>query len=93
MPPLIGEEEIKLGPEETIAERVKLNPRKRKNEETGFKMLTPEKLLTMLPIILAQKKVRNNSSKLKNEIRQLLCLLYQHNKITQKVYNKLIKSL
>ena len=29
----------------------------------------------------------------KNEIRQRLYLLYQHNKITKKVYNNLIKSL
>ena len=42
----------KLEPEETIAERVKLNPqkRKRKNEKTGLKILTPNKLLTRLPI-------------------------------------------
>ena len=30
MPVLEGDEEAKLEPEETIAERVKLNPRKRK---------------------------------------------------------------
>ena len=33
MPPLEGDKEVKLGPEETIAERVKFIPRKRKNEE------------------------------------------------------------
>ena len=93
MPPLEGDEEIKLEPEETIAERVKLNPRKRKNERTGLKILAPNKLLTMLPIILAHKKAGNNSHKLKNEIRQILYLFYQHNKITRNVYNKLIKSL
>ena len=77
-----------------IAERVKLNPRKRKKKEgTGLKILTPNKLLTRLSILLAQIKARNNSYKLKNEVRQILCLLYQHNKITQKVYNNLIKSL
>ena len=34
MPPLEGDEkEAKLEPEETIAQRVKLNPLKRKNEQ------------------------------------------------------------
>ena len=33
MPLLKGDEEVKLDPEETIAERVKLNPRKRKMKE------------------------------------------------------------
>ena len=35
----------------------------------------------------------NNSNKLKNEIRQILYRLYQHSKITKKVYNNLIRSL
>ena len=35
-----------------------------------------------LPMLLSQ---------LKNEIRQILHLLYQHNKVTKKVYNDLIK--
>ena len=38
MPPLEGDEEIKKVPEETIAERVKLNLRKRKNEGAGLKI-------------------------------------------------------
>ena len=58
-----------------------------------LKILTPNKLLTRLPIMLAQIKAENNSNKLKNEIRQILHLLYQHNKITKKVYNNLIKSI
>ena len=62
-------------------------------EETGLEILTPNKLLSRLSILLAQIKAGNNSYKLKNEIRQILCLLYQHNKITKKVYNNLIKWL
>ena len=62
-------------------------------EGKGLKILTPNKLLTRLPIWLAQLKAENNSYKLKNEIRQILYLLYQHNKIAKKVYNNLIKSL
>ena len=59
----------------------------------GIKILTPNMLLTRLPILLAQIKSGKNSYKLKSEIRQILFLLYQHNKITKKVYNNLIQSL
>ena len=76
--------------EEKIAERMELNPQKRKINETGLEILSSNKLLTRLPILLAQIKSGNNSYKLKNEIRQILYLLYQHNKITKKVYNNLI---
>ena len=94
MPPLEGdEEEVKSEPEESVAERVKLNPRKRKKTGTGITSLAPNNLLTTLPVLLAQIKAGNNSNKLKNEIRKILYLHYQHNKITKKVYNNLIKSL
>ena len=52
---------------------------------TGLKILTPNKSSTRLPILLAQIKFGINSSELKNEIRQIPYLLYQHNKITKKV--------
>ena len=35
----------------------------------------------------------SEDSKKTDEIRQILYLLYEHNKITKKVYNSLIKSL
>ena len=38
----------------------------------GLKILTPNQMLSRLPVSLAQMKARNNSEKLKNEIRQLL---------------------
>ena len=47
-------------------------------------ILTPNKLLTRLSILLAQIKTGNNLYKLKNEIRQILYLLNRHNKITKK---------
>ena len=50
-----------------------------KVEVTAIKILTPNKLLTKLSIPLAQIKALNNSFKLKDEIRQILYLLYQHN--------------
>ena len=62
-------------------------------EGKRLKILTSNKSLTRLPILLAQIKAGNNSYKLKNEIRPILYLLYQHNKITKKVYKYLIKSL
>ena len=46
----------------------------RKNKQgKGLKILTPNQMLTRLPITLAKLKAENNSEKLKNEIRQLLC--------------------
>ena len=62
-------------------------------EGKGLKILTPNKLITRLPILLVQINDGNNSYKLKNEITQTLYLLHQHNEITKKTYNKLIKSL
>ena len=62
-------------------------------ERKGLKTLIPSKLLARLPTLLAQINARNNSQKLKNEIRQMLYLLYQHGKITKKVYDNLFKSL
>ena len=43
----------------------------------GLKILTKNQMLNRLPIYLAQLKAGNNSKKLKNEIRQLLYLLYR----------------
>ena len=59
----------------------------------GLKILTPNKLLTRLPILLAQIKAGKNSHKYKNEIRQILYLLHQHNQTSKKVYKNLMKSL
>ena len=40
-------------------------------EGKGIKILTPNKLLPRLPILLAQIKAGNNSYQLKNKIRQI----------------------
>ena len=56
-------------------------------EGMGLKILTPNKSLMRLPILLAQIKAGNNLNKLKNEIRKILYPLYQPNKITKKVCN------
>ena len=41
----------------------------------GLKILTPNQMLSRLPVYLAQSKAGNNSNKLKNETRQLLSSL------------------
>ena len=95
MPPLLpleDDQEVTLEPEETIGERIKLITRKRKAIVPGLEILTPNKLLSRLPILLSQMNAGKNSYKLKNEMRQILHLLYQHHEITKKVYNNLIKS-
>ena len=43
----------------------------RQEQGKCLKILTPNQMLSRLPISLAQLKARNNSEKLKNEIRQL----------------------
>ena len=42
-----------------------------------LKILTPQQMLSRLPISLAQLNASNNSKKLKNEIRQILYSLYR----------------
>ena len=70
MPPLEGEEEVKLEPEKTIAERLKLNPRKRKIVGTRLKILTPNKLLTRLTLLRAQIKFASNPCKIHKKLDQ-----------------------
>ena len=52
----------------------------------GLKILTPNQMLSRLPITLAQLKAGNNSEKLKNEIRQILYSLYRSKKLTKQLY-------
>ena len=76
-----------------IVEIVKdiLNFNKQNQEEKGLKILTPQQMLSRLPITLAQLKAGNNFEKYKNEIRQLLYSLYRSKNMTKQVYNNLIK--
>ena len=57
--------------------------RRRNQEGQGLKILTPDQMLSGLPITLAQLKAGNNSEKLKNKIRKLLYSLYRSKKINQ----------
>ena len=63
---------------------------KQNQEGKSLKILTPSRMLSRLPITLAQLKAGNNSEKLKNEIRQLLYFLYRSKNMTNQVYNNLI---
>ena len=59
----------------------------------GLKILTPNQLLTRLPILLAQKKAANNSQKLNNGIRQIICSLYSSKNMSKTVYNHFMNGL
>ena len=61
-----------------------------REQEQGLKILTPNQMLSRLPISLAKLKAENNSEKLKNEIRQLLYFLYISKKITKQLYQSLV---
>ena len=56
----------------------------------GLKILTPNQILSRLPISLAQLKAGNNSEKHKNEIRQLLYSLCRSKKLTKQICKSLI---
>ena len=60
---------------------------------TGLKIMTPNQLLTRLPILLAQKQTGNNSQKLNNEIRQIIYSLYRPKNLSKTIYNHLINSI
>ena len=89
----MSEEEIKIEKPDKIVEIVEeiLKFNKQNQEGQGIKILTPNQMLSRLPITLAQLKAENNSEKLKNEIRQLLYSLYCSKNMTKQVYNNLIK--
>ena len=72
-----------------VAEEI-LNFNEQKQSRQGLKILTPNQMLSRLPVTLAQLKAGNNSEKLKNEIRQLLYSLYRSKKLTKQLYKSLI---
>ena len=79
-----------------MTQDIKLLINKSKKDETkrtGLKILTPKQMLQRLPIPAAQVKAGNNSESLLNEIRQIVCSLYQSKQITKKVYTNMIKSI
>ena len=91
----MSEEERKIEEPDKIVEIVEdiLRFNKQKQAGQGIKILTPNQMLSRLPISLAQLQAGNNSEKLKNEIRQLLDSLYRSKNMTKQVYNNLIKPI
>ena len=63
---------------------------RRNQQGKGLKILTPNQMLSRLPINLAQLKAGNNSEKRKNEIRQILHSLYRSKKVAKQIYKSLI---
>ena len=70
---------------EIVKEILDFNEEIQKQRGRGLRILTPNQMLSRLPILLAQLKAGNNSEKLKNEIRQILHSLYRSEKITKNV--------
>ena len=73
---------------------IDLNKEVQKQQQgSGLKFLTPNQVLSRLPISLAQVDAGNNSKKLKNEIRQLSYSLYRSKKLTKEIYKSLIDNI
>ena len=88
----MAEEEKEIEKPSEIADVVEktLKFNKQNQQGQGLKILTPDQMLSSLPISLAQLKVVNNSQKLKNEIRQLLHSLYRSKKLAKQLYKSLV---
>ena len=88
----MSEAEIEIENPESIVKIVEtiLNFNEQNQQGKGLNILTPQQMLSRLPIALTQLKVGNNSEKFKNEIRQLLYSLYHSKNMTKRVYNNLI---
>ena len=57
----------------------------RQQQGQALKILTPNQILSRLPVALAQSKAGNDSEKLKNETSEILYSLYRSKKLTKKL--------
>ena len=73
-----------------VKEILNFNEKIQKQPGQRLKLLTPDQILSRLPITLAQLKAGNNSEKLKNGIRQIFYSLYRSKKFTKQLYKRLI---
>ena len=73
-----------------VEEILDFNNKFQKQQGSGLNILTPNQMLSRLPIVLAQLKAGNNSEELKNEIRQIFYSLYRSKKLTKQLYKSLI---
>ena len=76
---------------EDIVENILVFNRQQQGQD--LKILTPNQMLSRLPISLAQLKAGNNSEKLKNEIQQLLYSLYRPKQLTKQLYKSLVDTI
>ena len=67
--------------------------RRRKHERQGLNILTPERIISRLPIYLAHIKAGNNPQKLKNDIRNLLYSLYRSKTLSKTICNSLMNTI
>ena len=82
----MSEDEKEIGQPDRILKIVKeILEFNRQQQGQGLKILTPNQMLSRLPVTLAQLKAGNNSEKLKNEIRQLLYSLYRSKKLIKSI--------
>ena len=65
----------------------------KKQKRQGLKILTPQQMITGLPVLLAHLKAGNNSQKLKNEIRQIVYSLYRSKSLSKTIYNSLMNTI
>ena len=62
-------------------------------EEQGLKTLTPDQMISRIPISLAQLKAGSSLERLKNEIKKLLYSLCRSKKLTKKIYSNSINTI
>ena len=74
-----------------MLKRLDFNKQNKNQERKGLKILIPDQMLN-ITISIAHLKARNNSEKLKNEIRQFY-FLYHSKKLTKTIYNDLINTI
>ena len=82
-----------LKSEEDAAKRQQKEDKTKIIKRKGLKIMKPKQMITRLPILLAQLKLANNSQKLKNEIRQIICSLYRSKNLSKTTYNYLINNI
>ena len=76
---------------EIVNEIVDFNKEIQKEKEgLGLKILTPNQMLSRLPITFTQLNAGNNFEKLKNKFRQLLYSLYGSKSLTKQLYKSLV---
>ena len=71
---------------------LEFNRQNQKKKKKKLKILTPDHMLSRLPITLVQLKAGNNSENLKNEIEKLFSF-YCSKKLTKTIYHNLIKTI